>query len=372
MASTSKRDYYEILGVAKDADEETIKTAYRRLAMQHHPDRNVGDKDAEAKFKEAAEAFEVLRDPEKRQIYDRFGHEGLEGAGVPHFENAGSIFGMFGDLLGDLLGNNRRRGPRGGRDLQVEVEIDLKEAVQGAVKSITIQRPERCEQCSGSGMKPGSKPGSCRRCGGRGEMVVKQGPFHFRQICGACQGQGQVITDPCPTCRGHGLVEKQRTLDVTIPPGVDTGLTLLVGGEGEAGAPGAPAGDLRCELHVRPHPLFVRDGLDLHCEVPITFSQAALGASIEVPTLEGKMLTQKVARGSQSGDELRITGQGAPHLRGVRIGDLVVHLRVITPSNLNKRQEELLRELSEQDGQNVAPQRKSFFERVRQFFGGDK
>jgi molecular chaperone DnaJ len=291
---------------------------------------------------------------------------------MPHFEDTGSIFGMFGDLIGDLLGSGRRRGPRGGRDIQVALEIDLTEAVQGAVKVITVPRAERCEQCSGSGMKPGSKPASCRRCGGRGELLVQQGPFRFRQICGACRGQGQVVSDPCPTCHGHGLVEKERTLDINIPPGVDTGNTLRVGGEGEAGEPGAPPGDLYCELHVRPHPLFVRDGLDLHCEVPITFSQAALGAQIEVPTLEGKMLTQKVSRGAQSGDELRISGKGAPHVRGGRVGDLVVHLRVVTPTNLNKRQEELLRELSEQDGQNVAPQRKSFLERVRQFFGGDK
>jgi molecular chaperone DnaJ len=359
--ATSKRDYYEVLGVARDADEETIKKAYRKLAMQYHPDRNVGDPEAEVKFKEAAEAFEVLRDREKRGIYDRYGHEGLErSAAAPHFQDAGSIFDVFGDLFGDIFGG-RRGGRRAGRDLQVELEIDLKEAADGVTRTITIPRAERCRTCSGSGLKPGSQPAVCRRCGGRGEVLMSQGFFRMRQTCGACHGQGQIITDPCETCHGNGLVEVERTLDVNIPPGVDTGVTLRVPGEGEAGAPGAPPGDLFCQL---------RDGQDLHCEVPITFSQAALGASIEVPSLEGKMLTQTVARGTQSGDQVRIHGKGMPHVRTGRRGDLVVHLRVVTPSNLTKRQEELLRELAVLDGQNVAPERKSFLDRVRQFFGG--
>jgi molecular chaperone DnaJ len=364
-----KRDYYEVLGVARDADDETLKKSYRRLAMQHHPDRNHGDHEAEAKFKEAAEAYEVLRDPQKRQRYDRYGHAGLEGMEMPNFGSSD-----FMDLLGEFLGGGffggqqRRRGPQAGRDLQIGVEIDLVEALRGTRKKLTIPRDEACTACHGSGAKPGTKPAACRRCNGHGVVLMGQGFFRIQQTCGACGGRGTVITDPCPTCHGGGAVEVRREVEVTIPPGVDNDVSIRLTGEGEVGDPGAAAGDLYCVVRVRKHQLFVRQGTDLHCEVPITFSQAALGGPIEVPTLEGKFLTQTLKRGSNPGDEIRVQGKGMPHLRGGRTGDLVVHLRVVTPRNLTKRQEELFRELGEIDGNHVSPERKSFLDRVREFF----
>lgn len=375
---TSQRCYYEILGVAKDADDETIKKAYRQLALKYHPDRNHGDKEAETRFKEAAEAYEVLRDPAKRQRYDRYGHAGLNGMGIPSFDSAESIFDVFGDLFGGIFGggSRRRRGPRPGRDLQMAVSIDLREAAEGTTKSVTIHRPERCSTCSGSGMRPGSERSTCRRCGGRGEVAIVQGPFQMVQTCSACGGQGSVINDPCHDCRGAGKIQCERTLDVEIPPGVDDGIAVRCSGEGEAGDPGAPPGDLYCVIKVNKHPFFEREGVDLHCEIPITFSQAALGGIIEIPTLQGKMVEHKLDRGIQSGDEVRLRGKGVPHLRGGRRGDQVVHLRVVTPTALTKRQEELLREMAELDHVQVSPERKSFLDRLREWFspqgGSDK
>jgi molecular chaperone DnaJ len=363
-----KRDYYEVLGVARDADEDTLKKAYRKLAMQYHPDRNVGDAEAEAMFREASEAYDVLRDPQKRQLYDRYGHAGLEGAGLPNFGNADSVMDMFGDILGDLFGGGRRRGPRSGRDLQMALEIDLLEAARGVQKEIKVPRMEPCSDCGGNGARPGSKPTSCRRCGGHGVVIQGQGFFRIQQTCGACGGQGAVITDPCRTCRGRGAVEVERTLNVNIPPGVDNDVSIRLNGEGEIGERGAPPGDLYCVLRIRRHPIFARHGQDLHCEVPVTFSQAALGRSIEVPTLDGQFVTQALKRGTQSGDEVRIAGKGMPHLRGGRTGDLIVHVRVVTPRKLTKRQEELFQELEEIDGTEMPPEHKSFFERIREFF----
>jgi molecular chaperone DnaJ len=345
-----KRDFYEVLEVSRDADDETIKKAYRRLAMKYHPDRNVGNPEAEAKFKEAAEAFDVLRDPQKRGRYDRYGHAGLEGMGSPGFSSAESVMDIFGDLFGDLFGGGRRRrGPQPGRDLQVAVEIDLQEAYTGTHKDLTIPREEVCGDCSGSGARRGTKPAVCQRCNGHGVVIQGAGFFRIQQTCNACRGRGSVITDPCPTCRGRGAVEVERKLVVGIPAGSDNDTVIRVGGEGEAGEPGAPPGDLYCVIRVRKHPLFTRHGQELHCEVPITFSQAALGGPIEVPTLDGKYSHQTLPRGMQSGDELRIGGKGMPdpRVRNGRRGDLVARLRIVTPRNLTKRQEELLRELGE-------------------------
>jgi molecular chaperone DnaJ len=364
-----KRDYYEVLGVTREADDETLKRAYRKLAMQYHPDRNVGDVEAEVRFKEASEAFEVLRDPEKRRLYDRYGHEGLEGMRMPDFGNAGAFGDLFGEIFGDLFGGAGRRGRRAGRDLQIAVEIDLVEAARGVRRTIQVPREEACSDCRGSGARPGTHPATCRRCGGRGVILQGQGFFRIQQTCPGCGGRGQVITDPCPRCRGNGVIEVQREITVNVPPGVDNDVSIRLTGEGEAGERGAPPGDLYCVLRVRKHPLFVRQGQDLHCEVPVTFSQAALGSAIEVPTLEGKFITQNLKRGTQNGEELRISGKGMPHLRGGRPGDLVVHVRVIVPRNLTKRQEELLRELDELEGKHVSPERKSFLDRVRAFFG---
>jgi molecular chaperone DnaJ len=373
MPMAAKRDYYEVLGVARDANEDTLKKAYRKLAMQYHPDRNVGDAEAEAKFKEASEAYDVLRDPQKRQLFDRYGHAGLEGAGLPNFGNTDAVMDMFGDILGDLFGGGgrRRRGPQGGRDLQIAIEIDLLEAARGVQKEIKIPRAETCADCSGSGAKPGTRPSTCRRCGGHGVVIQGQGFFRIQQTCSACGGQGAVITDPCRTCHGRGSVEVERTLTVNIPPGVDNDVSIRLNGEGESGERGAPPGDLYCVLRVRKHPLFVRHGQDLHCEVPVTISQAALGRPIEVPTLDGQFVTQTLKRGTQSGDEVRIPGKGMPHLRGSRTGDLVVHVKLVIPRRLTKRQEELFHELEEIDGTEIPPEHKSFLDRIRQFFSPD-
>jgi len=250
----------------------------------------------------------------------------------------------------------------------VVVELDLQEAARETVKQLTIPREEVCSECSGSGAKRGTRPSTCRRCNGHGVVLQGQGFFRIQQTCGACGGRGSVITDPCPTCRGAGRVEVERKLPVTIPAGVDNDMSIRVTGEGEAGDPGAPPGDLYCAIRVRKHPLFVRHGNDLHCEVPVTFSQAALGGPLEVPTLEGKFVTQALKRGTQSGDEVRVLGKGMPHVRGGRAGDLVVHVKVVTPRNLTRRQEELFRELAELDGVHVSAERKSFLDRVRDFF----
>lgn len=370
---TTKRCYYEVLGVGKSAADEEIKKAYRTRAMKFHPDRNPGDEEAAVAFKEAAEAFEVLRDPQKRQVYDRYGHAGLNGmGGMPDFGGgAESIFEAFGDLFGMFGGGGgrRQRGPRAGDDLGYRMEIELVEAYRGIRKSITIPRNESCGDCGGSGAKKGSKPSACRTCNGAGVTVMSQGFFRVQQTCRACGGRGQIITDPCGGCHGRGRVQVQRTIELDIPPGAATGMRLALQGEGEAGEPGAPRGNLIIELTVRDHPLFRREGDHLVCQVPITFSQAALGGEIEIPTLDGA-LPKDIPAGSQSGDILRVGGKGMPNARNGRRGELLVQLMVETPRTLTKRQEELFRELAELDKSHVSAQRKSFFEKIRELFTG--
>jgi molecular chaperone DnaJ len=371
MMAGTKRDYYEILSVARNADAEEIKRAYRRLAMQYHPDRNAGDSEAEQRFKEAAEAYEVLSDAEKRHRYDRYGHAGLEGLNAPHFSNAQSVFDLFGDIFGDVFGGRARQGPRRGRDLKVEVELELMEAYRGCAKTVDISREEVCGECNGTGCRRGSRLSPCRRCNGQGVVVQAQGFFRVQQTCRACGGSGSIITDPCTACSGQGRVAARRTLEISIPPGVDNGTAVRLNGEGEAGDPGAPRGDLYCLVRVREHPLFQRDGPHLICQVPITFSQAALGGDLEVPTLDGS-ITHPLKRGTQSGEIVRIAGRGMPGLRGGRKGDLLVQVVVETPRSLTKRQEELLRELAELDQKHVSPERKSFLEKLRDFFSGNE
>jgi molecular chaperone DnaJ len=309
-----------------------------------------------------------LHDREKRQRYDRYGHAGLNGLGGPSFSDAGSIFDLFGDIFGDFFGQRGgRSGQQGGRDLQVSLEIDLIEAARGTRKSITIPREENCSDCSGQGYRKGTKPANCRRCGGQGVVLINQGFFRMQQTCSGCGGRGIIITDPCPTCHGGGRVETRRTLEIDVPPGVDTGTRIRISGEGEAGSPRAPRGDLYCLLRVREHPFFQRDGNNLVCQVPITFSQAALGGEIDVPTLDSA-IKHAIKRGMQSGEVVRIAGRGMPNIRGGRTGDLLVQVVVETPRNLTKRQEELLRELAELDKSHVSAQRKSFLEKLRDFF----
>lgn len=365
----SKRDYYEVLGVAKTASDEEIKKAYRGLAMKHHPDRNPGDDEAAHQFKEAAEAYAILSDAEKRQIYDRYGHEGLKGVAMPDFGNMDSIFQGLGDLLGGLFGG-ARRGTQGGNHLGIAIEIDLIEAYRGCTKSIDLPRAELCTECRGSGAMAGSKPAKCRQCGGRGSSEVRMGPFQMRTQCNTCGGTGTIITDPCATCRGRGQVRVTRKIDIDIPAGIDQGQRITVRGEGHAGEAGAPPGHLICEILVRDHSMFRREGEHLICQVPITFSQAALGAEIEVPSLDGE-LTHTIRAGIQSRDVVTIAGKGMPILgAGGRRGDLHVVLLVETPRNLSKRHEELFRELAELDHKNVSAQRKSFFDKLKGLFTG--
>ncbi|MBI2804082.1 MAG: molecular chaperone DnaJ [Planctomycetes bacterium] len=368
----SKRDYYEVLGVARTASDDELKKAYRGLAMKYHPDRNPGDQDAETRFKEAAEAYAILSDGEKRQLYDRYGHEGLQGAGPPDFSNLDSIFqgmGGLGDILGSIFGGGRR-GPQAGNHLAYALEIDLVEAYRGCKKTIEVPRQELCVECSGSGARRGSRPAKCRQCGGRGETAVRMGPFQMSSTCTACSGAGEVITDPCTACRGRGRIKVTRTLELSVPPGIQSGQRMTLRGEGEAGEAGAPRGNFICEVHVREHEMFRRKNDDLVCQVPVTFSQAALGAEIEVPSLDAP-LKHTIKAGVQSGDVIRISGKGMPILgAGGRRGDLHVIVVVETPRNLSPRQEELLRELAELDHKNVSPHRKSFFEKVRELFTG--
>jgi molecular chaperone DnaJ len=367
----SKRDYYEVLGVAKNASEDEIKKAYRSLAMKYHPDRNPGDDEAAHLFKEAAEAYAVLSDNEKRERYDQYGHEGLQGVQMPDFGDLGGLLRGFGlgDILGGLFGGGRG-GAQQGNHLGIALEIDLLEAFKGCTRTVDLPRHELCTECRGSGAKPGTKRATCRQCRGQGATEVRMGPFQMRTGCNACGGQGTVITDPCPQCRGRGRTKVTRKVEISIPAGIDHGDRLQRRGEGEAGEAGAPAGDLICEILVRDHPMFRRKEHDLICQVPITFSQAALGAEIEVPSLDGTF-THTIPAGVQSRDVVTVAGKGMP-IRGAggRRGQLHVVVIVETPKNLSKRQEELLRELAELDHKNVSAQRKGFFDKVRELFTG--
>lgn len=372
---TTKRDYYEVLGVARDAEAEAIKKAYRKVALQTHPDRNPGDKEAEARFKEAAEAYEVLSDSEKRARYDRFGHEGLRGAGVHDFSNFESIFEAFGDIFGgggifgDLFGRGGRRHARGA-SLKVELELEFLEAARGVEKTIEIRRNERCGTCDGSGAKKGSMPKTCRMCGGVGQVRRSQGFFAIQTVCPECRGEGRVIDDPCKDCRGEGVKPARREITVRIPKGIEDGTRMRLTGEGDAAPQGGSPGDLFVFLRVRSHEFFGRDGDDLLCEVPITFAQAALGAKIQVPTFDGPH-DLEVPRGTQTGTVFRLAGLGFESLRGRRRGDERVQVVVETPRELSDRQEELLRELAELDQHEVAPKRRSFLDKIKDFFEGN-
>ena len=380
----AKRDYYEILGVQKGADEKELKGAYRKLAKQLHPDANPGDKTAEHKFKEINEAYDVLKDPQKKAAYDRFGHAAFEGGmggrpGGPGFgpEFTSSMSDIFEDLFGEFMGGGRARGGRSGArgsgaargsDLRYNMEISLTEAYSGKTAQIRVPTATQCEVCKGTGAKPGSSPKVCGTCGGAGAVRASQGFFTVERTCHTCHGAGQVIDKPCRACAGQGRTRKDKTLKVNIPAGVEDGTRIRLSGEGEAGARGGPAGDLYVFLSVRRHQLFEREGADVHCRVPISMVQATLGGNIEVPTLDGKMARINIPAGAQGGHQFRMRGKGMPIVRSAQRGDMYIEINVETPTNLTARQKELLKEF-EKAGK-TSPESEGFFSKVKEMFGG--
>jgi molecular chaperone DnaJ len=368
-----KRDYYEVLGVSRSASADELKKAYRKLAMKYHPDRNPGDKSAEDQFKEASEAYQVLSDQERRAQYDRFGHAAFEqGAGFGGFDfSAAGFEDIFSDIFGDFFGASRGRGrsrAQRGEDLRYDLDIRFEDAVFGTERVINVPRLASCEACSGKGTKGGSARTTCAACRGSGQLRFQQGFFTIAKTCGQCAGQGTVIKDPCRSCNGSGVTEKTQALNIKIPGGVDSGSRLKLRGEGEAGRNGGPAGDLYVVINVQEHPLFTRHENDIVCEVPISFPQAALGAEIEVPTIEGKF-KMKVAPGTQSGAVVRLRGKGARDLRGSGRGDQLVRVVVETPRKLTTRQREILEEFARSSGEEVNPLAKGFFDKVKEIFG---
>ncbi|HEY3177971.1 MAG TPA: molecular chaperone DnaJ [Casimicrobiaceae bacterium] len=380
----AKRDYYTVLGLNRDASEDDIKKAYRKLAMKFHPDRNPDDKTTEEKFKEAKEAYEVLTDSRKRAAYDQFGHAGVDpsmgfgAAGARGFggaEGFGGFADAFGDIFGEIFGQSARGG-RGngmfrGADLRYNLDLSLEEAARGAEVKIRIPTMETCETCHGSGAKPGTEPKTCPTCHGRGEVRVSQGFFSIQQTCPTCHGKGKIVPDPCMTCHGAGRIKKHKTLSVKIPAGVDQDDRIRLSGEGEGGTNGGPPGDLYVVINLKPHSMFQREGADLHCEMPISFATAALGGEIEIPTLDGHAKI-KIPPETQTGQVFRLRNKGIRPVRGSVQGDLYCHLAVETPVRLTARQKELLRELeasTQEDPEAHSPRAKSFFDKVRDFFG---
>lgn len=371
-----KRDYYEVLGVAREASADEIKKAYRKLARQYHPDVRPGDKEAEAKFKEATEAYEVLSDPEKRQRYDQFGHAGTD----PNHGFGGfgqGDFGSFGDIFGDIFdmfggGGGRRQGPRRGADLRYDLELSFEEAAFGVKKEITVPRQETCGECQGSGAAPGTHPATCPQCHGTGQIkMVQATPFGRVQTsrpCHACRGEGKIISTPCRTCNGQGKVRQVRTIEIKIPAGAEDGLHLRLNGDGEAGDKGGTPGDLYVVVSVKPHKIFQREGNEVFCEIPVSFVTAALGGEVEVPTLDGKVKI-KVPEGTQTGTMFRLKGHGIPYRRGNGRGDQHVKVLVVTPTKLTERQKELLQEFSESATAEQQMGKKSFFDKLRDAMG---
>ncbi len=374
MATQTKQDYYDVLGVPKNASDQEIKSAYRKLALKYHPDRNPGDREAEEKFKESAEAYSVLQDPDKRRRYDAYGHAGLAGAAGAGFDP--SAFADFGDILGDFFGfgdvfGRRRGGPRRGADLRYNLDLSFEEAAFGTETHIRIPRSETCETCGGNGSAPGSSPETCTACNGAGQVSFQQGFFSVARTCGRCRGSGKVVTHPCKTCEGAGQVARERKIQIKIPGGVETGSQLRIAGEGEAGSAGGPPGDLYVVIRAQEHEFFRRDGANLYCEMPISFTQAALGATIEVPTPDGGKAKVVVPEGAQSGASFRVRGHGVAHLGSRGRGDLHVTARVVVPTRLSSEQRKLLEQLHKtlpvpdlKDGKD-----KSFFQKVKELLG---
>lgn len=371
-----KADFYELLGVQKEADEKELKAAYRKLAMQYHPDRNPGDHEAEVKFKEIGEAYDCLKDPQKRAAYDRFGHAAFQngGGGGAGFGQggfgAGGFSDIFEDIFGEMMGGRRRssNGRERGADLRYNMEISLEEAFAGKTAQIRVPSSISCTDCSGTGAKPGTQPVTCTMCGGHGKVRAAQGFFSIERTCPQCQGRGQTIKDPCPKCSGQGRTVQERSLSVNIPAGIDDGTRIRLANEGEAGMRGGPSGDLYIFLSVKPHEFFQRDGADLYCKVPISMTTAALGGQFEVATLDGTQTRVKVPEGTQNGRQFRLKGKGMPVLRQPQVGDLYIQTAVETPQNLNKRQRELLEEFEKLSSKENSPQSSGFFSRMKDFF----
>lgn len=372
----AKQDYYELLGVGKDADAATLKKAFRKKAMEFHPDRNPDNPEAEKKFKEFGEAYDVLKDPDKRAAYDRYGHAAFEngmggpggGAGAGGFDFSDVFEEFFGDFMGGGGRRGGRRGPARGADLRFNMEISLEDAFNGKTDQITIPTSVSCDPCGGSGAEPGSSPEVCGTCGGAGKVRANQGFFMVERTCPTCGGSGQIITNPCKVCRGAGKVQKEKTLQVKIPKGVEEGTRIRLSGEGEAGARGAPPGDLYIFLTIKPHPIFKRDADMLFCQVPIPMTTATLGGNLEVPTIEGKRARMKIPAGTQSGRQFRLKGKGMPELNGGFVGDMIIETQVETPVNLTKRQKELMQEFAEEGGNEISPQSEGFFTKVKELW----
>jgi len=375
FSMAGQRDYYEVLGVAKSASVEEIRKAYKKLAIQHHPDRNPGNEEAVVRFKECAEAYEVLSDSDKRSRYDRFGHAGVQGAGGPQFTDLGDIFSHFSDIFEGFgfFGGGQRSGtgPQRGSHLKASVTIDLVTASRGCDRELRIRRKKSCAACQGSGAEAGSTPHRCDYCGGRGQVIQSQGFFRVQTTCPACRGTGSVIRSKCASCSGTGRVDEDVVLEVHIPAGIDDGMQLCLRGEGETGANGGPRGDLYVDVHVKEHSLFRRDGSHLACEVPITYTQAALGATIEIPLLSGSHQLD-VPPGTQAGAVFRLRGKGMPDPRGGRTGDLHVEVHIEVPRKLDEEHEALLRKLAEYEKTNVTPHHKSWLEKLKEFIAGDE
>jgi molecular chaperone DnaJ len=371
----SQRDYYEVLGVARGASEAELKSAFRKLAMQHHPDRNPGDTQAELKFKEINEAYQVLSDPDRRAQYDRFGHQAFQnaGGGGPGF--SGDFTDVMSDIFESFFGEARGRrgggaGPGRGADLRYNLEITLEEAYKGKTATIVVPTAMACEACSGTGAKPGSKPRICPTCGGAGRVRASQGFFSIERTCPNCGGRGQVIDDPCRSCNGTGRVMRERSLSVNVPAGVEDGTRIRLAGEGEGGMRGGPPGDLYIFMSVKPHPIFQRDGADLFCRVPLGMTTAALGGEVEVPNLDGTRSKVVIPPGTQTGKQFRLKGKGMPVLRSRDMGDLYIQVSVETPQNLTRRQRELLQEFEQESSGQTQPEAAGFFGRVKDFLGG--
>jgi molecular chaperone DnaJ len=365
---TEKRDYYQVLGVERQASEAEIKTAYRKYALKFHPDRNPGNKDAEERFKEAAEAYDVLRNPQRRSIYDQFGHAGLEGSGFSGFGGFEDIFSSFGDIFEDFFGiggsRRSRRHAQRGADLRYDMQLSFMEAAFGTETTIEVEKSETCQTCNGGGSAPGTEPEICRQCRGTGQVSRSQGFFTVRTTCHVCRGAGRTIRTPCPDCSGMGRIQIRKKVAVKIPAGVDTGSRLRLTAEGEAAPHGGPPGDLYVFIHVEPHDFFERHDTDVICRVPISFVQAALGDSIEIPTLTGKK-TIDIKKGTQPGDILRLHGEGIPSLRNGSRGSQIVQFSIRTPTHINKRQEELLREFAKVESGKLSSKIKSILKGER-------